>query len=881
MNIGNIDSDDAKICLLILGMHRSGTSALTRVLNLLGCALPRDLVKPIENDNDLGFWEPQGVIDINARILELAGSSWIDWLPFDTDWYHAPDHLLLFEQAQEMLAKQYGGSNFFVLKDPRICRLTKFWFDLLQASNVSPRIILPIRHPDEVAASLNTRHGFDSEFSYLLWLRHVLDAEAGSRGRVRCFTSYHELMTDWPATVARVSKAFGISWPRSPDQASQGIDAFLSDRYRHHRYDDAQFIGDSSKAHWLRTAYRIFEGWASQGENAADYDELDAIKRELDAASGAFGGLIKRGRLAGNRAKQLEAESQEKEMELMTQSEELKMARTEAEAALARQAALSEEALTSAEQQIGATLLRFEEGFSKQLAEALAQVSSTKSFATALEERVDRAEGMLASSRREADEAVQRVENELSRRNEDLADALSQLGSAKSARAALEQQVERAEARLALSKSEADTIVQRLEAELSERAEELAEVIAHLAEAKHAATMLSEQVERAESAAASSKADAERADQRFEAELAMRDKELAELRSSLAQTQSALEQRRAETHDVGQKLTDALARMDELTAQVDESEKSLQDRDADLSAATERAEAAFAEIVLLTQMLQKGEAELQALIDKRDSERQEAMQRVAALEDSERAARDHAAWQVAQLEHSLKSERENAHRAQAEMHADMVGLTDRINELVELGRTQSRLEDDLSAALARANEEQSRVEYELARAVDHRVRLEHELADLSTAYHRREDELGGSVARLTNENSHLLRETLSLGQALARSEGDKRGLQNTLSLQGKNLARTEGRVAWLAKLVAMLIEERGKKLRFTSWLPAAIGRDRLNSKLKSQGLFDQTVYLNLNRDVAEAGMDPLRHYVLHGMNEGRPSGPLASEAGNN
>ena len=70
-------------------MHRSGTSALTRVLNLVGCDLPRTLVAP-KQDNIAGFWESQAVVELNQAILTSAGSAWNDWRPFDTDWYTSP-----------------------------------------------------------------------------------------------------------------------------------------------------------------------------------------------------------------------------------------------------------------------------------------------------------------------------------------------------------------------------------------------------------------------------------------------------------------------------------------------------------------------------------------------------------------------------------------------------------------------------------------------------------------------------------------------------------------------------------------------------------------------------------------------------------------------
>ena len=73
---------DERRCLLVLGMHRSGTSALTRVLSLLGADLPATLMPPA-SDNETGFWEPGPLVDYHDRLLSEFGSDWDDWRALD------------------------------------------------------------------------------------------------------------------------------------------------------------------------------------------------------------------------------------------------------------------------------------------------------------------------------------------------------------------------------------------------------------------------------------------------------------------------------------------------------------------------------------------------------------------------------------------------------------------------------------------------------------------------------------------------------------------------------------------------------------------------------------------------------------------------------
>ncbi len=103
-----------KIAILIAGMHRSGTSVLTRTLNLLGCDLPKT------PSNDPEHWESKVIMNLNDEILASSGSAWHDWGAFNPGWYASPVIDEFRERAQAALESEFGASRLFVLKDPRI-----------------------------------------------------------------------------------------------------------------------------------------------------------------------------------------------------------------------------------------------------------------------------------------------------------------------------------------------------------------------------------------------------------------------------------------------------------------------------------------------------------------------------------------------------------------------------------------------------------------------------------------------------------------------------------------------------------------------------------------------------------------------------------------
>lgn len=309
------DGDDKPIAILIAGMHRSGTSALTRTLNFVGCDLPRNLVPPGPG-NITGLWEPLPVVKLDDDILAAVGSGVVNWEPIDPSVWRSWAVQEFRQRALAVLADEFGDSGLFVLKDPRICRLLRFWVEVVEAFGARPVVVLPIRNPIEVAASLEARNAIDPSFTYLLWLRHVLDAEAASRGLTRAFLRYDELLENAREILERLGRVLGITWPMPPMAAEAGVERFLSSRHRHHVECDARVLDDPRVSRWIRSTFAILDRWTRGEIDAADLAELDRIKAAFDDAAPAFSDLVRTGRRAASANARLIAELAEARAQL-------------------------------------------------------------------------------------------------------------------------------------------------------------------------------------------------------------------------------------------------------------------------------------------------------------------------------------------------------------------------------------------------------------------------------------------------------------------------------------------------------------------------------------------------------------------------------------
>ena len=216
-----------KTALVVLGMHRAGTSALAGTLVRLGAAKPKSIM-PATEFNERGYYELTALMQLNDEVLASAGSAWDDWRAFNGDWTATAQAEDWEKKAAAVLADEFGSARLVVVKDPRICRMMPFWKRVFDRAGYGVRIILPLRSPLEVARSLRQRDGFPLTKGLLLWLRHVLDADAASRDLPRAVLHVPDLLADWQLATARVGDQIGLAWPRRSDRCAAEIDAFLS-----------------------------------------------------------------------------------------------------------------------------------------------------------------------------------------------------------------------------------------------------------------------------------------------------------------------------------------------------------------------------------------------------------------------------------------------------------------------------------------------------------------------------------------------------------------------------------------------------------------------------------------------------------------------------
>ena len=272
--------------LVILGMHRSGTSALGGTFHKLGLDFGTNLMPPEEGSNEAGFWEHNSIVPIHERMLRALGSHWSDPAPLPEGWTDRPDVAALAREIVDVLRHDFSHPGDWGMKDPRMCRLLPVWLPLFAEVGARPVFVLISRHPYEVVSSLAKRDGLDRQQSYALWLRYMTEAERYTRGYPRVFVRYEDLLADWHSTIGMCLHKLGVkAHPANPDQAEADITAFLTPSLRHNAADHTRFHAEAPKE-----VRRLYDVLCQPDLNTRP--DRDRLFRRLEEPDGWFGRLL-------------------------------------------------------------------------------------------------------------------------------------------------------------------------------------------------------------------------------------------------------------------------------------------------------------------------------------------------------------------------------------------------------------------------------------------------------------------------------------------------------------------------------------------------------------------------------------------------------------
>ena len=269
------------VVLFVLGMARSGTSAITRVLSLCGGALPAGLVGAT-SANPRGFWEPRKLNSLNEAILRRHGSAAFDpSLRLQEEGaFDAEEKATCIDEIRAYLST-LPAAPLVVIKEMRITALSGVWFEAARLAGFDIVALIALRHPQEVNASVGAHSPVPPELASALWLKANLLAERDTRGLPRVFVEYANLLDDWRREVKRISAALGIDLNARDEGA---IEEFLKPDLRRQQHSGP--VTEPFGTDWISTVYDAL--CAVARDEPCDESALDRVFESYRASEHGF-----------------------------------------------------------------------------------------------------------------------------------------------------------------------------------------------------------------------------------------------------------------------------------------------------------------------------------------------------------------------------------------------------------------------------------------------------------------------------------------------------------------------------------------------------------------------------------------------------------------
>ncbi|TSJ60916.1 hypothetical protein FO470_15260 [Starkeya sp. 3C] len=167
--------------VIVLGMHRSGTSLCSHILSALGVDMADDVGHGPANVD--GHWERWELVDLHDRLLlalerpynNPRGYELRHDLPLPRGWRALPVAHAVRRDIETFLKERMYPGQLFGFKDPRTCRLLPLWMEIIERLDLEPRFVICVRDPIDVALSLKRRDDLPVAAGEYRWLTYNAD----------------------------------------------------------------------------------------------------------------------------------------------------------------------------------------------------------------------------------------------------------------------------------------------------------------------------------------------------------------------------------------------------------------------------------------------------------------------------------------------------------------------------------------------------------------------------------------------------------------------------------------------------------------------------------------------------------------------------------
>ena len=268
--------------VIVIGMHRSGTSLCAHLLSVFGLDMADDV--SINQGNERGHWERWEIVGFHDRILALFNRDWFEAthaFALPRSWWADPKVRAIRDEIVVWLRGRMGNSRYFGFKDPRTSRLLPLWREICAELDLEPQFFFCVRHPVLVAQSLTARQDvIDREESEYRWVVYNAQAITDLGLQPVCVLPYDDWFSDAMPNLLRMTKHLTLG--DNVDDAmlrNMAMDV-VAPELRHHAAEQPSISNSASSV-----LHRLLV-------NSADHGSLSSELRDLASTFCRFERLV-------------------------------------------------------------------------------------------------------------------------------------------------------------------------------------------------------------------------------------------------------------------------------------------------------------------------------------------------------------------------------------------------------------------------------------------------------------------------------------------------------------------------------------------------------------------------------------------------------------
>jgi hypothetical protein len=255
--------------VMVLGMHRSGTSLCSHILSMLGVDMA-DVIG-VDRGNDRGHWERWEIVEFHDRILALFNRGYFGPFhdfPLPVAWWADPRVVQIRREIVAFVEKRMSRTPFG-FKDPRTVRLMPLWHQIFIELKLAPKIVLCLRNPAQVARSLQARDGLAPGIGEHRWLVYMMDFFRFAGAHEFCVLEYERWFDEPRANLKKLTSLLGLEWQHSEADLELVLAEIIDPALRH---DDADRRGAGQPL--VRSFYGLAARAADDAEARAQIDDV-------------------------------------------------------------------------------------------------------------------------------------------------------------------------------------------------------------------------------------------------------------------------------------------------------------------------------------------------------------------------------------------------------------------------------------------------------------------------------------------------------------------------------------------------------------------------------------------------------------------------------